>query len=225
MYAPCRYSDVVTNCPPLPPRATSPAQTAPASVIPAIWSPIPPRRNGGASPGRVSRCASPPAPRTRRRRSRRGPHRARDSVPRDQAVDQARVARGDRPEVQADAKQRPGADVGQENVCITEQFGYSRLPIGCCQVEHDAAFAAVVHLERRADVLAVLRADAQHPAEHPRGVTAGRFDLDDVGSPVCERPPAAYPPPTPRVRRLSRPPTVRPCSVPSPRTLQNFAFL
>ena len=44
VYAPCRYSDVVTNCPaPVRARATNAAQTAAASVIPAEWSPMPPR--------------------------------------------------------------------------------------------------------------------------------------------------------------------------------------
>src|SRR6185503_13486889 len=50
------------------------------------------------------------------------------------------------------------------------------------QVEHDAALAAVVHLEWRAE--AVL--DAEHPAEHARGIAVRRLDLDDVGAPVGE---------------------------------------
>ncbi|CNH40550.1 Uncharacterised protein [Mycobacterium tuberculosis] len=40
-------------------RATSAAQMAAAKVMPAEWSPIPPRWKGGVSPGRVSRLATP----------------------------------------------------------------------------------------------------------------------------------------------------------------------
>ena len=102
----------------------------------------------------------------------------------DQSIHQSRVVRGHRREVQADACERAWTDVGQEIVCVREQFGRRGASVVVREVQHNAALGPVVQLERRAG--AVL--DAQHPAEHPRGVTVRRFDLDDVRAPVGEYP-------------------------------------
>ena len=72
-----------------------------------------------------------------------------------------------------------------------------RASVVCRQIEHDAALAAVVHLERRAHTVF----DAEHAAEHPRRIARRRLDLDDVGTPVGEIPPAAGPATHTPVRR------------------------
>ncbi len=109
-----------------------------------------------------------------------------EAVAGDQPVDQPRVGRGHRVEVHADPAQRAGTDIGDEHVGLVEQGPRARLPVLGREVEHDAAFTAVVHLERRTDVVPVLRADTQHPAEGAGGIAIGWFDLDDVGTPVRE---------------------------------------
>ncbi len=102
----------------------------------------------------------------------------------DQAVHQAGIARRHRLEVQTRALQRGGTHIGEENVCAAEQFECGRPSVVGRQVEQDAALAAVVHFERRADPVF----DAEHAAEHPRRIARRRLDLDDVSTPVGEYP-------------------------------------
>ncbi|EPQ44449.1 hypothetical protein MMSP_0209 [Mycobacterium sp. 012931] len=102
------------------------------------------------------------------------------SVPGDEPVDEAWVAIGHRSEVEPQPSQRRRAHVGDENISVGEQF-VRKLAAGVGgQVQHDAALAAVVHLERRVHP----EIAAQHPAEQPARIAGRRFYLDHVGTPV-----------------------------------------
>jgi hypothetical protein len=62
-----------------------------------------------------------------------------EAVAGDQAVHQASIAGRHGLEVQADAPQRSGADVGDEHVCVGEQLERGGLAFRGCEVQDDAA--------------------------------------------------------------------------------------
>ena len=107
--------------------------------------------------------------------------RAVEAVAGDDPVDQRRVALADRGRVEPEALQGGDADVRHEHVGAGEQ-ALHRLAAGVGpQVEHDAALAAVVELERRHRALV---ADADGAEDRPLRIAGRRLDLDDVGAPV-----------------------------------------
>ena len=166
--------------------ATRAAHTAAAIVIPAVWSPMPPRWNGGDSPGRLSRCARPgPGPERGDVVGRAVGVGSAFAVSGDQAVHQPRDWR--RPPSRSRSPSRrkaPGRTLVRNTSAAVIISSAVARPSSVVDIQHDAALAAVVHLERRA--FPVL--DAEHPAEHPRRIARRWLDLDDVGAPVGENP-------------------------------------
>ena len=100
----------------------------------------------------------------------------------DAAVDEAGVPLDRRLGLEAEAVERVGAQVGEEDVRRRQELLEGGAGVVVAQVEDDAAFAAIVLREGR--VGEVLAADAERPEGPAHGVTRRRLDLDDVGAPV-----------------------------------------
>ncbi len=94
------------------------------------------------------------------------------AVPGDGAVDEARVAGEQRVAPDAEALRHAGREALEHHVGAVGELEEAFVVAGVLQVEHDAAPAAQPHRRRR---------------ERAERVTAGRFDLDDVGAVVGEQ--------------------------------------
>ena len=76
------------------------------------------------------------------------------------------------------------AHVGDEHVGFGDQLLGDGQPVFGGEIEGDAAFGPVVHLEYRV----VGHVGAEHPLKRPGRVAGERLDLDHVGAPVGEDP-------------------------------------
>ncbi len=106
-----------------------------------------------------------------------------EAVAGDDPVDDRRVplAHGSRPE--SEPLEGGDAHVRDEHVGPLEQSLHRLLPGLAAQIEHDAALAPVVQLERRHRRLLT---GADGTEDRPLRVAGRRLDLDDVGAPVGE---------------------------------------
>ena len=95
-------------------------------------------------------------------------------------VDDARIDRRHRRVVQAQARHRCRAHVGDHHIGRADQIEGGRQPRRLLQVEDQAAFAAVDVQEDRAHARVAHRPDPAHR------VAAGRFDLDHIGPHVAQ---------------------------------------
>ena len=106
-------------------------------------------------------------------------------VPGDDAVHERREPLAHRVRIEPQPLQRGDPGVGDEHVGVGQQTVHRRSPVVAAQVEHDAALAAVVQLERRHRRL-FARTDGSE--DRPLRVAARRLDLDHVGAPVGHHP-------------------------------------
>jgi hypothetical protein len=144
-----------------------------------------PRCIGGSVPGAV-RAAAMPARDQKAPTSYEG-RRVRPllAVAGDAAVDEARIPGRERVPIEREPRERGAAEVRHEDVRAVEEPVGDFARLGPPEIEHDAAFAAVVELERRVRRQLHPRRRQVEPAER---VAVGRLDLDDLGAPVGEHP-------------------------------------
>ena len=107
-----------------------------------------------------------------------------EPVAADRPVDEARVAREQALGIEPEPRERrPSRTLVTKTSARSISSSASARPASVREVDHDAALAAVVHLEGRVERAGRRRAS---PRSARRVADAGRLDLDDVGAPVGE---------------------------------------